>query len=428
MHACGQVTPASRGRANRVRLRRSARARHYGGMSRHRRHLSRARAGRGIRHRPRGLRDACGIARRVGCASRSIRSARCGPHRPRARSSAQGTVMDVGGDAELCLGPVAESYPPQCSGIPVDELVVGRRRGLRDLRRRRPGAPTRSREPTTARSSPSRSRRSCSRSTTRCRFPTRPNGEAGRRRRGRRCSRSRRSCPDPARRRVPVARTPRTAGCGSTSCGTTARGRMPRTTTTGEDVVAHPVGDACRWTAEPGATGRSSARPNLRRFGPDSSALNWGKPAGWNVGGPRHNGGYGSTARLPPRGGRADARRGGRSGLGDGRDPALRADGELLDAMVLAGELDPARRCAADRVRPARSPRRSQSPDRDERLTTRMGCHDVSELVQRLTRLVRRRRLGLQRAAKAVTVGRVDPGRRLAAGSLAGDARGADRR
>lgn len=32
---------------------------------------------------------------------------------------AQGTVMDVGGDAELCLGAVAESYPPQCSGIPV---------------------------------------------------------------------------------------------------------------------------------------------------------------------------------------------------------------------------------------------------------------------------------------------------------------------
>ena len=27
--------------------------------------------------------------------------------------------MDVGGDVELCLGPVAESYPPQCSGIPL---------------------------------------------------------------------------------------------------------------------------------------------------------------------------------------------------------------------------------------------------------------------------------------------------------------------
>jgi hypothetical protein len=33
---------------------------------------------------------------------------------------AQGTVMDVGGAVELCLGPIAESYPPQCSGIPVE--------------------------------------------------------------------------------------------------------------------------------------------------------------------------------------------------------------------------------------------------------------------------------------------------------------------
>ena len=31
-----------------------------------------------------------------------------------------GTVMDTGqGDPELCLGAVAESYPPQCSGIPI---------------------------------------------------------------------------------------------------------------------------------------------------------------------------------------------------------------------------------------------------------------------------------------------------------------------
>ena len=33
---------------------------------------------------------------------------------------AQGTVMDVEGTVELCLGPIAESYPPQCSGIPVE--------------------------------------------------------------------------------------------------------------------------------------------------------------------------------------------------------------------------------------------------------------------------------------------------------------------
>lgn len=32
---------------------------------------------------------------------------------------AQGTVMETDGETELCLGPVAESYPPQCSGIPL---------------------------------------------------------------------------------------------------------------------------------------------------------------------------------------------------------------------------------------------------------------------------------------------------------------------
>ncbi len=31
----------------------------------------------------------------------------------------QGTVLEVGDGAELCLGPVAESAPPQCSGIPL---------------------------------------------------------------------------------------------------------------------------------------------------------------------------------------------------------------------------------------------------------------------------------------------------------------------
>ncbi|WP_214466892.1 hypothetical protein [Microbacterium flavescens] len=41
------------------------------------------------------------------------------PAPPEGDVLAQGTVMDVGGDAELCLGPIAESYPPQCSGIPI---------------------------------------------------------------------------------------------------------------------------------------------------------------------------------------------------------------------------------------------------------------------------------------------------------------------
>jgi hypothetical protein len=41
------------------------------------------------------------------------------PAPPEGEVIAQGTVMDVGGDAELCLGAVAESYPPQCSGVPI---------------------------------------------------------------------------------------------------------------------------------------------------------------------------------------------------------------------------------------------------------------------------------------------------------------------
>lgn len=32
----------------------------------------------------------------------------------------QGTVMDTGGAVELCVGPVMESWPPQCSGIPLE--------------------------------------------------------------------------------------------------------------------------------------------------------------------------------------------------------------------------------------------------------------------------------------------------------------------
>ncbi len=42
------------------------------------------------------------------------------PAAPSGEVVGQGTVMDVGGEAELCLGPVAESYPPQCSGIPLE--------------------------------------------------------------------------------------------------------------------------------------------------------------------------------------------------------------------------------------------------------------------------------------------------------------------
>lgn len=41
------------------------------------------------------------------------------PAPPEGEVVAQGTVMDVAGDVELCLGAVADSYPPQCKGVPV---------------------------------------------------------------------------------------------------------------------------------------------------------------------------------------------------------------------------------------------------------------------------------------------------------------------
>lgn len=41
------------------------------------------------------------------------------PAPPEGEVIAQGTVLDLDGDAELCLGAVAESYPPQCSGVPI---------------------------------------------------------------------------------------------------------------------------------------------------------------------------------------------------------------------------------------------------------------------------------------------------------------------
>ena len=41
------------------------------------------------------------------------------PGPPEGEVIGQGTVMDVAGEVELCLGAIMESYPPQCSGIPV---------------------------------------------------------------------------------------------------------------------------------------------------------------------------------------------------------------------------------------------------------------------------------------------------------------------
>ncbi|WP_194398307.1 hypothetical protein [Microbacterium atlanticum] len=42
------------------------------------------------------------------------------PVPPAGEVTAVGTVLDTAGDAELCLGPVAESYPPQCTGVPLE--------------------------------------------------------------------------------------------------------------------------------------------------------------------------------------------------------------------------------------------------------------------------------------------------------------------
>ena len=42
------------------------------------------------------------------------------PAPPSGEVIGQGTVMDVAGEVELCLGAVMESWPPQCHGIPLD--------------------------------------------------------------------------------------------------------------------------------------------------------------------------------------------------------------------------------------------------------------------------------------------------------------------
>lgn len=51
-------------------------------------------------------------------AGQSLGSLMPGP--PEGEVIGTGTVMDVAGVVELCLGPVAESYPPQCTGIPLE--------------------------------------------------------------------------------------------------------------------------------------------------------------------------------------------------------------------------------------------------------------------------------------------------------------------
>ncbi|NLP85522.1 hypothetical protein HF576_16910 [Microbacterium sp. CFH 90308] len=43
------------------------------------------------------------------------------PLPPEGEVLAVGTIMDHAGEVELCLGPIAESYPPQCDGLPVED-------------------------------------------------------------------------------------------------------------------------------------------------------------------------------------------------------------------------------------------------------------------------------------------------------------------
>lgn len=62
----------------------------------------------------------CGGA--PGAAPDADRTARLGalaPALPDGEVLGQGTVIDQGGEAKLCLGGVAESYPPQCAGLPL---------------------------------------------------------------------------------------------------------------------------------------------------------------------------------------------------------------------------------------------------------------------------------------------------------------------
>ena len=81
------------------------------------------------------------------------------------------------------------------------------------------------------------------------------------------------------------------------------------------------------------------------------------------------------------------------------------SDADVADVLALAGEavrlLDALLIEAAGEV-----VRRSSHPERDTRLTTRMGCHDVSELLQRLTRCAPASVARFQRAVHVVRVDR----------------------
>lgn len=89
------------------------------------------------------------------------------------------------------------------------------------------------------------------------------------------------------------------------------------------------------------------------------------------------------------------------------RDGVVRggSDADLAAVLSLAGEA--ARLVDAVLIEATGEVvRRSGQPDRDARLTTRLGCHDVSELLQRLTRCAPASVARLQRAARVVRVDR----------------------
>lgn len=67
------------------------------------------------------------VAASTGCATTPSASSAGGsggwgssaPAPPQGEVTAQGTVLDDSAGVRLCLGAVAESFPPQCSGVPV---------------------------------------------------------------------------------------------------------------------------------------------------------------------------------------------------------------------------------------------------------------------------------------------------------------------
>ncbi|GAA2964442.1 hypothetical protein GCM10010459_20960 [Microbacterium schleiferi] len=61
---------------------------------------------------------ATGCAGGTGASAGALSGARISP--PVGEVVGTGTVLEVAGDVALCLGPIAESYPPQCDGMPLE--------------------------------------------------------------------------------------------------------------------------------------------------------------------------------------------------------------------------------------------------------------------------------------------------------------------